>query len=218
MNFSVIFSVVISKQILRLRIVHVKGFSLLLLISISFREGFDKKEIEIETSFSIAMKFKYMCPLGHIRSTPTFKDLALSLVFKKRLWATRKWTNVVLNRTVVVDSDRCFDNLCGSRLRRQSELYHVSWWYCTLVINLIGHYVNVSNCCWIFWIIVDTIKSKLYRNRFQKSAMSSDFSTNTFDIHGCYTTTLRTPECSLLTGISFFPFFFLTALCIIVID
>ena len=36
---------------------HVHGFSLLLLISISFREGFDKKEIEIATSFSIAMKF-----------------------------------------------------------------------------------------------------------------------------------------------------------------
>ena len=34
--------------------------------------------------------------------------------------------NVVLNRTVVVDSDRHFDNLCGSHLQSQSELYHVS--------------------------------------------------------------------------------------------
>ena len=33
--------------------------------------------------------------------------------------------NVVLNRTVVVDSGR-FDNLCGSHLQSQSELYHVS--------------------------------------------------------------------------------------------
>ena len=34
--------------------------------------------------------------------------------------------NVVLTRTVVVDSDRRFDNLCGSHLQSQSELYHVS--------------------------------------------------------------------------------------------
>ena len=34
--------------------------------------------------------------------------------------------NVVLNRTVVVDSDWRFDNLCGSHLQSQSELYHVS--------------------------------------------------------------------------------------------
>ena len=32
--------------------------------------------------------------------------------------------NVVLNRTIV-DSDRRFDNLSGSHLQRQSELYHV---------------------------------------------------------------------------------------------
>ena len=34
--------------------------------------------------------------------------------------------NVVLNRTVDVGSDLCFDNLCGSHLQSQSELYHVS--------------------------------------------------------------------------------------------
>ena len=45
--------------------------------------------------------------------------------------------NVVLNRAVVVDNDWRFDNLCGSHLQSQSELYHVSWWY-TLVIDLIG--------------------------------------------------------------------------------
>ena len=42
--------------------------------------------------------------------------------------------NVVLNRTVVVDSDWRFDNLCGSHPQSQSELYHISWWYYTLVI------------------------------------------------------------------------------------
>ena len=47
------------------------------------------------------------------------------------------WVNVVLNRAVVVDNDWLFDNLCGSHLQSQSELYHVSWWY-TLVIDLIG--------------------------------------------------------------------------------
>ena len=46
--------------------------------------------------------------------------------------------NLVLNMTVVVDSDWRFDNLCSSHLQSQSELYHVSWWYLTLVIDLIG--------------------------------------------------------------------------------
>ena len=44
---------------------------------------------------------------------------------KKRLSLIVR-VNVVLNRTVVVDSDRRFDNLCGSHLQSQSELYHVS--------------------------------------------------------------------------------------------
>ena len=46
--------------------------------------------------------------------------------------------NVVLNRIVIVDSDWRFDNLHGSHVQSQSELYHVSWWYYTLVIDLIG--------------------------------------------------------------------------------
>ena len=37
---------------------------------------------------------------------------------------------------IVVDSDWPFDNLGGSHLQSQSELYHVSWWYYTLVIDL----------------------------------------------------------------------------------
>ena len=33
--------------------------------------------------------------------------------------------NIILNRTVAVDGDLRFDNLCGSHLQRQSELCHV---------------------------------------------------------------------------------------------
>ena len=53
--------------------------------------------------------------------------------------------NVVLNRTVVFDSDWRFDNLCGSHLQSQSELYHVSWWYYTgiILIDLIGEYAEL---------------------------------------------------------------------------
>ena len=51
-------------------------------------------------------------------------------LLKKRLSLIVR-VNVVLNRTVVVDSDWRFDNLCGSHLQSQSELYHVSWWYYT---------------------------------------------------------------------------------------
>ena len=58
--------------------------------------------------------------------------------FKSRLRLIVQ-VNIALNRTVVVDSDWCFDNLCGSHLQSQSELYHVSWWYYTLVIDLIRH-------------------------------------------------------------------------------
>ena len=57
--------------------------------------------------------------------------------FKRRLSLIVR-VNVVLNRTVIVNSDWRFDNLCGSHFRSQSELYHISWWYYTLVINLIG--------------------------------------------------------------------------------
>ena len=60
--------------------------------------------------------------------------------FKSRLSLIIR-VNVVLNRTVVVDSDWRFDNLCGS----QSEVYHVSWWYYTLVIDLTGSNPIQSN-------------------------------------------------------------------------
>ena len=45
--------------------------------------------------------------------------------FKSRL-SLIVGVNVVLNRTVVVDSDWHFDNLCGSHLQSQIELYHAS--------------------------------------------------------------------------------------------
>ena len=57
--------------------------------------------------------------------------------FKSRL-SLIVGVNVVLNRTVVVDNDWRFDNLCGSHLQSQSELYYDSWWYNTVVIDLIG--------------------------------------------------------------------------------
>ena len=46
---------------------------------------------------------------------------------------------VVQNRTVI-DSDRHFNNLCGSHFQSLTELHHVSLWYRTLVMtDLIGH-------------------------------------------------------------------------------
>ena len=69
--------------------------------------------------------------------------------------------NAVVNRTVVVDSDWRFDNLCGSHLQSQSELYHVSWWYYTLVIDLIGQLsrdvigrLSVKPWCYWLWRLV----------------------------------------------------------------
>ena len=69
--------------------------------------------------------------------------------------------NVVLNRTVVVDSDWRFDNLCGSHLQSQSELCHVSWWYYTLVIDLNGQLrsdvigrLSVKPWCYWLWRLV----------------------------------------------------------------
>jgi len=80
--------------------------------------------------------------------------------FKSRLSLIVQ-VNVVLNRTVVVDSDWRFDNLCGSHLQSQSELYHVSWWYYTLVIDLIGQLhrdvigrLSVKPWCYWLWRLV----------------------------------------------------------------
>ena len=68
---------------------------------------------------------------------------------------------MVLNRTVV-DSDWRFDNLYGSHLQSQSELYHVSWWYYTLVIDLISQLLRdvigrlsvKPWCCWLWRLVI----------------------------------------------------------------
>ena len=80
--------------------------------------------------------------------------------FKSRLSLIVR-VNVVLNRTVVVDRAWRFDNLCGSHLQSQSELYHVSWWYYTLVIDLIGQLLrdvigrlSVKPWCYRLWRLV----------------------------------------------------------------
>ena len=58
------------------------------------------------------------------------------------VWSSRWTTSWIglraLDRTVIVDRDSRFDNLCGSHLQSQTELYHVSWWYSTLYSDLIG--------------------------------------------------------------------------------
>ena len=89
--------------------------------------------------------------LGKTKLTGFLRDLTWS-VFKSSLSLIIR-VNVVLNRTVVVDSDLRFDNLCGS----QSELYRVSWWYNTLVIDLIGqlrHNVigRLAVKPWCYWL------------------------------------------------------------------
>ena len=49
--------------------------------------------------------------------------------------------NIVLNRTVLVESDWRFDNLWDSHLHSESELYHVSWWY-LIILWLLTWLVN----------------------------------------------------------------------------
>ena len=90
----------------------------------------------------LIMTIKWLCEIWSYFSIK-LKRVALPgtkvciFYFKSRLSLIVQ-VKVVLNRTVVVDSDWCFDNLCGSHLYSQSELYHVSWWYYTLVFDLIG--------------------------------------------------------------------------------
>ena len=48
-------------------------------------------------------------------------------------------------------------HLCSSHLQSQSELYHVSWWYYTLVIDLIGQLCRdvigrLSVKLWCYWL------------------------------------------------------------------
>ena len=108
--------------------------------------------------------------LGKTKLTGFPRNLTWS-VFKGRLSLIVR-VNVVLNRTVVVDSDSRFDNLCGSHLQSQSELYHVSWWYYTLVIDLIGQLHRdvigrLSVKLWCYWRKVwHLVKEDFYWNFF----------------------------------------------------
>ena len=74
-------------------------------------------------------------PQNDLKWSSTGNDPQLGPQTTKRIIVR---VNVVLNRSVVVDSDWRFDNLCGSHRQSQNELYHVSWWYYSLVIGLIG--------------------------------------------------------------------------------
>ena len=105
-----------------------------------------------------------MFPLTSSRENRTLRKTKLTGFPRNLTWSVFKsrlslivWVNVVLNRTVVVDSDWRFDNLCGS----QSELYRVSWWCYTLVIDLIGHLrhevigrLSVKPWCYWLWRLV----------------------------------------------------------------
>ena len=75
-------------------------------------------------------------------------DILTSTVttFKSRLSLIVR-VNLVLNRTVVVDSYWHIDNLCASHVQSQSELYYVSWWYYTPV-NCWSDWSITSRCYW----------------------------------------------------------------------
>ena len=77
-------------------------------------------------------------------------------LFKSRLTLIVQ-VNVVLNRTVVVDSDWRFDNLCSSDLQNQSEVVSPQLMVLYLVIDLIGQFCrNVIFCLsvklWCYWL------------------------------------------------------------------
>ena len=93
-------------------------------------------------------KCNLVYPLGALLRDSTYMKSRLSLIVR---------VNVVLNKTVIVDRDWRFDNLCGSHLQSQSEVYHVSWWYYTLVMDLIGQLRRVvigrlSVKPWCYWL------------------------------------------------------------------
>ena len=103
----------------------------------------------------------YYCNFGRAEENRSlYLDLRYIDRFKSRLSLIVR-VNVVLNRTVVADSDWRFDNLCGSHRQSQSELYHVSWWHYTLVIDLIGQLrrdvigrLSVKPWCYWLWRLV----------------------------------------------------------------
>ena len=85
--------------------------------------------------------------------------------FKSRLRLIVR-VSVVLNRTVFVDSDWHFDNVCGSHLQSQSELYHISD---GIILWLLVWLVNYVVMLW------------LPSQRYFFSYMSSLFSSSDLD-------------------------------------
>ena len=111
----------------------------------------------MELQWAQRQQFWFLCQ--HFHGIYWNNNSKQNRLFKRLSLIVR--VNVVLNRTVVVDSDWRFDNLCGSHLQSRSELYHVSWWYYTLVIDLIGQLcrdvigrLSVKPWCYRLWRLV----------------------------------------------------------------
>ena len=71
--------------------------------------------------YSMSLYYDQSFITCHAKVTSVKFAYLFLLSFKSRLSLIVR-VNVVLNRTVVVDSDGRFDNLCGSHLQSQSEL------------------------------------------------------------------------------------------------
>ena len=78
-------------------------------------------------------------------------------------WLSSIKTNTLSRYLTLVNANHASNNWaqCGSHLQSQSELYHVSWWYYTLVIVLIGQIhrdvtgrLSVKPWCYWLWRLV----------------------------------------------------------------
>ena len=124
-------------------------------------EGRDLNAAKCINSWWMRPKRTVTCVWFDFGSEMFLALIALLMVCNVKRLSLIVRVNVVLNRTVVVDSDWRFDNLCGSHLQSQSELYHVSWWYYTLLIDLIGQLrrdiigrLSVKPWCYWLWRLV----------------------------------------------------------------
>ena len=126
------------------------------------------KEISPQNQTKLLLRFwmniiHYWMRLNIILRIKTHSSIYIILQMIGWVWSSE--VNVVLNRTVVVDTDWSFDNLWGSHLESQSELYHVSWWYLTLVVDLIGQLsrdvigrLSVKPWCpWLWRLVVSLV-------------------------------------------------------------
>ena len=112
------------------------------------------QQIRLLTGLTVVAKMRgitFQLILLHCCKTSALFVACSTQSFNSRL-SLIVWVNVVLNRTVVVDGDWRFDNLCSSHLQSQSESYHVSWWYYTLVIKasmIQSNFKTQLSCkCW----------------------------------------------------------------------